>query len=137
MVFLKVALWKGVIRFQRQRKLNPQYIGPFCILERIRQVAYQLELLRDLEYIYDVFHVSKLRKYISNPSHVLEAPPVELRKDLSFKVQLVGIVDQRMKELRNKVIPMVKVLWRSDKVEEMTWETKALMRSHYSFLFSD
>ena len=61
-----------------------------------------------------------LRKYISDPSHVLEAPPVELREDLLFKVQLVGIVDQRMKVLRNKVIPMVKVSWMSDKVEEMT-----------------
>ena len=51
-----------------------------------------------------------LRKYISELSHVLEAHPVELKKDLSFEVQPVGIVDQRMKELRNKVIPMVKVL---------------------------
>ena len=78
-----------------------------------------------------------LRKYIFDPSHVLEAPTVELREDLSFKVQLVGIVDQRMKELRNKVSPMVKVLWRSDKVEKMTWETEASMRSRYLYLFSD
>ena len=65
-----------------------------------------------------------LRKYISNPSHILEAPPIELKKDLSFEVQLVGIIYQRMKELRNKVILMVKVLWKSDTVEEMTWEIK-------------
>ena len=61
-----------------------------------------------------------LKKYIFDPSHVLEAPPVELREDLSFEVQPIKIVDQRMKELRNKVIPMVKVLWRSDRVDEMT-----------------
>ena len=61
-----------------------------------------------------------LRKYISDPSHVLEAPLVELKKDLSFGVQPIGIVDQRMKELRNKVIPIVKVLCMSDRVEEMT-----------------
>ena len=78
-----------------------------------------------------------LRKYISNPSHVLEAPSVELQKDLSFEVQPVGIVDQKMKELRNKVIPMVKVQWRSDRIEKMTWETEALMKSRYSYLFSD
>ena len=100
--------------------MNPWYIHPFKILERIGSVAYRLELSRDLERIHDVFHVSMLRKYISNPSHVLEVPPVELKKDLSFKVQLVGIVDQRMKELRNKVISIVKVLWKSDTVEEMT-----------------
>ena len=57
-----------------------------------------------------------LRKCISDPSHVLEAPPVELKKDLSFEVQLVGIFYQRMKELKNKVILIVKVLWKSDTV---------------------
>ena len=76
-----------------------------------------------------MFHVSILRKYISDPSHVLEAPPIELIEDLSFNVQSMGIVDQRLKELRNKVISMVKVLWQSDKVEEMMWETKVSMRS--------
>ena len=78
-----------------------------------------------------------LRQYILNLSHVLEAPPVELRKDFSFELQPVGIVDQRMKVLKSKVIPMVKVLWRSNRVEEMTWETKALMRNRYLFLFFD
>ena len=82
-----------------------------------------LELRRDLECIHDVFHVSMLRKYISDPSHVLEAPLVELREDLFFEVQPIEIVDQRMKVLRNKVIPMVNVLWKSDRVEEMMWET--------------
>ena len=90
-----------------------------------------------MEHIHAIFHVSMLRKYISDPSHVLEAPPIELREDLSFEVQPVRIVDQRKKELKNKVIPMVKVLWRSDRVEEMTWETEASMRSHYSYLFFD
>ena len=63
-----------------------------------------------MEWIHDIFHVSMLRKYILDPSYVLEAPPIELKEDLSFEVQPVGIVDQRMKELRNKVISMVKVL---------------------------
>ena len=110
--------------------MNPRYIDPFKIFERIRPVTYQLELSKDLKQIHDVFHVFMLRKYISDPSHVLEASLVELKEDLSFEVQPVGIVDQRMKELRNKVISMVKVLWRSDTVEEMTW-------SHYPYLFTD
>ena len=109
MVFLKVAPWKGVIQFQKRGKLNPRYISSFKILERIGPVTYRLELLRDLEHIHDVFHVSMLWKYISDPSYVLEAPPIELREDLYFKVQIVWIVDQKTKELRNKVILMVKV----------------------------
>ena len=77
-----------------------------------------------------------LRKYISDPSHVLEAPLVELKEDLSIEVQLMGIIDQKLKELRNKVIPMVKVLWRRDTVEEMTWETESSMRDRYLYLFN-
>ena len=61
-----------------------------------------------------------LRKYISNPSHVFEAPPTEIRENLSFEVQPVGILDHREKILTNKVVPMVKVPWRNDKVEDMT-----------------
>ena len=89
-----------------------------------------------MERIHDVFHVSMLRKYIFDLSHVLKASPIELNEDLSFKMQLVGIIDQKLKELRNKVIPMVKVLWRSNIVEEMTWETDASMRNRYPYLFN-
>ena len=78
-----------------------------------------------------------LKKYISDLSYVLEAPLIELKEDISFEVQPMGIVDQRMKELRNKVIPMVKVLWMSNTVEEMTWETEASMKSRYSYLFTN
>ena len=76
-----------------------------------------------------------LKKYIPDPSHILVAPPIELREDMSLEVQPVAIMDQEMKQLRNKVIPMVKVLWRSDIIEELTWETKAFMRNHYPYLF--
>ena len=76
-----------------------------------------------------------LRKYISDPSLVFEAPPIELEEDLSFEVQSVAIVDQEMKQLRSKVIHMVKVLWKSDTIEKMTWEMKAFMRNRYPYLF--
>ena len=90
MVFLKVALWKGFIQFQKRGKLNLRYISPFRILERIGPVAYRLELPSKLSRIHNVFHVSMLTKYIPDPSHVL-----------------VAIMDQEMKQLRSKVIPMV------------------------------
>ena len=79
--------------------MSPRYIGPFRILERIGPVAYRLELPRDLERIHDVFHVFMLRKYISDLSHVLKAPFVELKEDLSFEVQPVRIINQKLKEL--------------------------------------
>ena len=124
-----------MIRFQKRGKLNPRYIGPFRIIERIGPVAYHLELPLEISRIHNVFHVSMLRKYISDPSHVLETPPIELNKDLPFEVQPVGIVDQEIKELRNKVILMVKVLWKSDTVEKTTWKTEAFMSKHHPYLF--
>ena len=77
-----------------------------------------------------------LKKYISDPSHILKTPPIELREDLHLRY-IVVILDHREKVLKNKVLPMEKILWKSDKVEEMTWEIEALMRKRYPYLFSD
>ena len=68
---------------------------------------------------------------------MLEAPPIDFKEDLSFEDQSMGIVDQKLKELQNKVISMVKVLWKSDTVNEMTWEIEASMRSRDPCLFSN
>ena len=78
-----------------------------------------------------------LKKYMPHPSHILKSPPVQLREDLNFELQPVQILDQQDKVLRKKVIPMVKVLWKSDRVEEVTWEPEASLRKQYPLLFSD
>ncbi|OMO86567.1 reverse transcriptase [Corchorus capsularis] len=134
-VFLKVSPWKGVIRFRKGGKLAPRYIGPFEIVERIGPVAYRLNLPSELGRIHDVFHVSMLRKYVPDPSHFLQALPVELDEKLNFEVQPVEILDRQMKNLRNKQVSIVKVLWRSQAVEEMTWEPEEAMRKQYPHLF--
>ncbi|KAL5568676.1 hypothetical protein UlMin_025251 [Ulmus minor] len=111
---------KGVMRFGKKGKLSPRYIGPFEILERIGKVTYKLALPSELSTVHNVFHVLMLRKYISDPSHVLESEPIEIREDLTYEEQPVQILDRKNKALRNKVIPLVKVLWRNHKVEEAT-----------------
>ena len=73
-VFLKLSPWKGVVRFGKQGKLNPRYIGPFEIVERIGPMAYRLDLSEEFSRVHNVFHISMLRKYIPDPSHVLETP---------------------------------------------------------------
>ena len=98
-------------------------------------MAYRLDLLEELSRVHNVFHISMLRKYISDPSHVLEKPKIELRDDLSYEEQLVQILDREEKELRNKTISLVKVLWRNHLVEEATWEREDQMRSQYPHLF--
>ena len=71
MVFLRISLWKGVLRFGKRGKLSSRYIGPYKIVERIGEVAYRLELPSDLDRIHNDFHFSMLHKYVPDPSHVL------------------------------------------------------------------
>ena len=124
-VFLKVSSWKGVLRFGRRGKLRPRYIEPYEIIARVGPVAYRLDLPPKLSKVHNVFHVSMLRKYIPDPSHVLKDQPVELKDNLTYKEQPMQIVDRREQILRNKVIPLVKVLWGIHGIKEATWESEA------------
>ena len=76
---------KGVMRFGKKGKLAPRYIGPFKIWSRVGEVAYRLRLPPELSRIYPVFHVSMLRKYIVDPSHVLQLQAVEISEDLTYE----------------------------------------------------
>ncbi|KAL0560646.1 hypothetical protein IC582_001055 [Cucumis melo] len=136
-VFLKVAPMKGVLRFERRGKLSPRFVGPFEILERIGPVAYRLALPPSLSAVHDVFHVSMLRKYVSDPSHVVDYEPLEIDENLSYVEQPVEVLAREVKMLRNKEIPLVKVLWRNHRVEEATWEREDDMRSRYPELFEE
>ncbi|KAI5335422.1 hypothetical protein L3X38_025555 [Prunus dulcis] len=134
-VFLKLSPWKGVVRFGKRGKLSPRYIGPYEIIERVGPAAYRLALPANLARLHDVFHISMLRKYISDSSHVLEEQPVELEEDFTYVEQLVPILDWKTQVLRSREIPLVKVLWRSHTVEEATWEPEDQMRKQYLHLF--
>nr|XP_025702560.1 uncharacterized protein LOC112803269 [Arachis hypogaea] len=101
-VFLKVSPMKGVMRFGKRGKLSPRYIVPFEILDRIGAIAYRLALPSELSMIHPVFHVSMLRKYLSDPSHVLTPQAIELKDDLSFEEEPVAIVDRQVKKLHSK-----------------------------------
>ena len=136
-VFLKVSPWKGVLRFGKRGKLRPRYIGPYEIIARVGPVAYRLDLPPELSKVHNVFHVSMLRKYIPDPSHILKDQPVELKEILTYKEQPMQIVDRREQILRNKVIHLVKVLWGNHEIKEATLESEAQMHSLYPQLFLD
>ncbi|XP_072986655.1 uncharacterized protein [Typha latifolia] len=134
-VFLRVSPWKGVFHFGKKGKLSSRYIGPYEILGRVGPVAYRVALPPDLAQIHNVFHMSVLRKYISDPSHVIHYEPVQLQQNLSYEEQLVKVLARRDKVQRTKVIPLVKVLWRNHAVEEASWEREDEIRSKYPELF--
>ena len=135
-VLLKVSPWKGVTRFGKKGKLNPRYIGPFEILSRVGKVAYELALPPHLQHIHNVFHVSMLKKYVPDSAHVIEYDPVQIEPNMSYEEQPVKILDRSEKILRNKVVPLVKVLWRNPKVEESTWEVESEMQVRYPHFFA-
>ncbi|KAA3486447.1 reverse transcriptase [Gossypium australe] len=126
-VFLKVSPWKKVMRFGRKGKLSPRFIGPYRVLKRVGPVAYQLELPSELQQMHDVFHVSMLHRYRSDPSHVVPVEEVELRPDMSYEEEPIQILERDVKVLRRKSVPLVKVLWRNHGSEEASWELEEAM----------
>ena len=85
--------------------------------------------------VHDVFHVSMLRRYEPNPSHVLEWSDLDLEPDVSYEERAVRILDRRDQVLRGRSILLVKVLWSHHEVEEATWEREDDIRSRYPELF--
>ena len=130
-MFLKVSPWKKVIRFGENGKLGPRFIGPYVMIEKVGPVAYKLALPPELEKIHNVFHVSMLTRYRSDPSHVVSSKTIELRPDLTYKEELVEILAREVKELQKKQIPLIIVLWRNHKTEEATWESEEVMQQQY------
>ena len=135
-VFLKISLTRGVIRFGVRGKLSPRFVGPFDIIEKVGKVAYRLALPPALSGVHDVFHVSQLRRYIRDPSHVIDHSELEIRPDLSVAVQPIAIVDQREKVLKNKTIRLVRVQWDPQSPGDSTWELEERMREQYPHLFA-
>ena len=134
-VFLKVSPWRKVLRFGKKGKLSPRFIGPYEVLERIGPVAYWLALLPELTKLHDVFHVFMLRKYRSDESHILPVQEIQVQEDLSYDEEPKAILTREVKQLWNKQVPLVKVLWQHHGREEATWEPEATMRAQYLQLF--
>ncbi|XP_073049407.1 uncharacterized protein [Primulina eburnea] len=113
--YVKVSPMRGVVRFSKAEKLNPRYVGPFEILEKVGTLACRLALPPNMSRIHNVFYVSQLRRYIPDPSHILEVEPLliegNLREELKYEEVSIGIVDTKEQVLRRRIVPYVKVQW--------------------------
>ncbi|XP_071924821.1 uncharacterized protein [Coffea arabica] len=135
-IFLKITPLRSVTA-SRGKKLQPRFVGPFPILQRVGKVAYKLELPPNLLRIHDVFHVSMLKKYYSDPTHIVQPEEIEIDQALTYEERPMRALDRNFKKLRNKQIPLVKILWKNHEVEEATWETEEEMKKKYLGLFND
>ncbi|KAL6344251.1 hypothetical protein AAG906_037815 [Vitis piasezkii] len=136
-VFLKVSPMKYVMRFGRKEKFSSRFVGPFKILERVSTLAYKVALPPSLSKIHNVFHVSTLRKYVFNPSHIVEFEPIQISKDLTYEEVPIQIVDVMDKVLRHVVVKLVKIQWSNHSIREASWELEEQMREKHPHLFQD
>ena len=109
-VFLKVSPMKGVMRFGKKGKLSPRYVGPYQIVNKMGNAAYELELPPELESIHPVFHVSMLRKCLSDPSAIVPSHDISVKGTLSYEEVPIEILDRQVRKLWNKEVASVKVL---------------------------
>ncbi|GKE09324.1 hypothetical protein Tco_1412875, partial [Tanacetum coccineum] len=135
-VMLKVSPWKGVVCFGKCGKLNPKYVGPIKVLEKVGSVAYKLELPKELSQVHNTFHVSNLKK--CHAEEALAVPLDELHFDdkLQFVEEPVEIMDRKVKRLKQSRIPLVKVQWTSRRGPEFTWEREDQFRKKYPHHFT-
>ncbi|GJX48773.1 reverse transcriptase domain-containing protein [Tanacetum coccineum] len=126
---------KGVIRFGKRGKLNPRYIGPFKILTRVSLVAYKLELPEELSNVHSTFHVSNLKKCLSDESLTILMKELRLDDKLNFVEEPIEIMDREVNQLTQSRIPIVKVRWNSKRGPEFTWECEDQIHAKYPHLF--
>nr|GEY49529.1 putative reverse transcriptase domain-containing protein [Tanacetum cinerariifolium] len=108
-VMLKVSPWKGVVRFGKREKLNPRYVGPFKVLERIGDVAYKLDLPEKLSRVHNTFHVPNLKKCHADEPLAVPLNGLHFDDKLHFVEEPVEIMDREVKRLKQSRIPLVKV----------------------------
>ena len=135
--YLKVTPLKGLKRFHVKGKLAPRFIGPFKVLGRCGNVAYQVELPEHLSEVHDVFHISQLRKCVSPPHKQADYKEVELSPKLTYEQKPVKLQEDSERRTRNKVIKFFRVQWEGHTEEEATWEREDSLREEYPYLFNE
>nr|GFA18046.1 putative reverse transcriptase domain-containing protein [Tanacetum cinerariifolium] len=121
-VMLKVSPWKGVVRFGKRGKLNPRYIGTFKVLAKVGTIAYRLELPQQLSRVHSTFHVSNLKKCLSDEPLAIPLDELHIDDKLRFIEEPVEIIDGEIKRLRQSHIPIIKVRRNSKQGPGFTWE---------------
>ncbi|GKB50154.1 hypothetical protein Tco_0900907 [Tanacetum coccineum] len=134
-VMLKVSPWKGVVCFGKRWKLNPKYVRPFKVLEKVGAVAHKLELPQEPSRVHNTFYVSNLKKCYADKPLAVPLDGLHIDDKLHFVEELVEIIDREVKRLKQSRILIIKVQWNSRRGLEFTWEHEDQFQKKYPHLF--
>ena len=130
-VYLKVSPMKGVQRFGVKRKHAPRYVGPYQIIEWKGNVAYKLQLSPEMSAIFNVFHVSQLKRCLCLPDEAIAPTNIKLQSDLTYEEKPIRVLEEMERVTQSKVIKFYKVVWNNHSEQDATWERKDYLREVY------
>ena len=135
-MYLKVSPMRGVHQFGVHGKLGPWYVGPYQVLQQCGPAAYRLQLPDILSAVHNVFHVSKLKKYLRALDEAMEIVELPLQPDLTYVEHPIKILDEKERVTRNSVVKFYKVQWQNNSEAEATWEQESYLLKHYPHLLN-
>ena len=136
-MYLKVSPMKVVKRFGVKRKLAPRYVGPYQIIERKGNVAYKLQLPLEMRAIFNVFHVSQLKRCLRIPDEAIAPTNIKLQSDLTYEEKPIRVLEKIERVTRSKVIKFYNVVWNNHNEQDATWEWKDYLREVYPAFFNE
>jgi hypothetical protein len=136
-MYLKVSPMSGLCHFKVRGKLAPRFIGPFKIIKKRCEVAYQLELTQQLSDVHNVFHVSQLKKCLCVPEEQIPIEDLNASEDILYQEYPVKILETSERVSQNKKIKMCMVQWSHHTEEEATCEREEEVKVEFPSFFSD
>nr|GEU67690.1 putative reverse transcriptase domain-containing protein [Tanacetum cinerariifolium] len=133
---LKVSPWKGVVCFDKRGKLNPRFVGPFKVLDKVGVIAYKLELPQELSRVHNTFHVSNLKKCYADEPLAVPLDGLHIDDKIYFIEEPIEIMDREVKRFKQSHILIIKVRWNSRRSLEFTWEREDQFQKKYPHLFT-
>ena len=128
---------KKVQRFGVKRKLAPQYVGPYKIIEQCGPIAYRLQLPPEMSAIFNVFHVSQLKKCLRVPEEAIEPTSVKIESDLTYGEKPIRVIEEMERVTRSKVVKFYKVVWNNHSEQDATWERDDFLCDAYPTFYKD
>jgi hypothetical protein len=124
-----------LIKFGNGAKISPSFVGPFTVVEKKGPMAYRLALPDSLRRMHDVFHVSVLRHYVSDHTHVIDMSSLKVSDEGALMVETICILDHCIRQLQRRTVDQVKVPWDNYSPHSSTWEDAYDMHQQFPYLF--